>query len=624
MKRRLLIFTALVACASAHAQNAVLQQGPWKAGDLPAYSSTGSSVPVITDSGFTAAQITPPPQTFTIIPGVVCDGVTDDAPAINAALGAAASGAQLHFPFGATCVILSGLLLPDNKTNVTIDLNGSLLLYEGASSSIDLMRFGTSTGDYDIELRNGRIWSTTFMTAGAALHLFRCGQCRVINIQAQKYSTTLNTLWNSFQVDWPNFDVFDDAMSQAQNDCIAIAGGGSSTASYDVYFVGGEAKSCTHAIHAAGGFDNLNMTSFITTNTGNNLDLDESSTLGSCGGHCYVQRVNIDQTVSFDYSRYYPTQVASVAANGSGGTNSSSCFVQTAGTGQQPVLDVTISGGALTAINHIHPQGGFITEPTNPVSLAAYSGAGACTGIPAGATVNLNWTGGDNVYINMPDCTHAGGTTPNASVIMGARLSSGTGAGVHLVALSSSAASGQQCPLILNGGQITAAGGDGLLVDDANALVSMSPSLVVTKNTGWGINASAPWSGLLTRGVLYQNATGQIAPNVVMPAGDNGKALIPASPTPLYGGTCAATPVTGAGYYSSEFTINSGGCTSGEYVALTFAQTAPHDWECSATNWTDPTRTMVQNYGTQTVSRLLVGAGGVNSADDIHYQCMAR
>jgi len=257
------------------------------------------------------------------------------------------------------------------------------------------------------------------------------------------------------------------------------------------------------------------------------------------------------------------------------------------------------------------------------VSLASYSGTGACAGIPTAATVNLNWTGGDNVYINMPDCTHAGGT-PNASVIMGARLSSGTNAGVHLVALSSAVASGDQCPLILDGGQISGANGDGLLVDDANAIVSMSPATVVTKNGGYGLNASVSWAGLRIRGTLWNNTGGQIAPNVIMPPGDNGEGLITAAPTPLYGGTCAATPVTGGGYYSSEFTINSGGCTAGEYVALTFAQTAPHDWECSATNWTDSTRSMTQNYGTQTVSRLLVGTGGVNSADDIHYQCVAR
>jgi len=573
----------------------------------------------------TLAQISQYVATATL-PGVACDGVTDDAPAINVALASAANPSTIVFPPSRTCVIKSGLVLPHGKGNVTIEGNWSVVLYEGTSTTTHIISLSDSqAGVSNIILKDLRIWSTTLMTSGAALYLDACGQCRISNVLALKYTGTLNTLWNGIQIDWPNFDLLDDDQTQAQNDCVAIAGGGSSTASYDVYFVGGEAKSCTRAIHGEGGFDNLNMTSFITTNEGNSLALDETSTLGSCAGQCYVQRVNIDQTVSFDFSRYYPTQVASVGAGGSGGIDSPSCFVRASGgsTSDQAILDVTISGGALTNVNHVHPQSGYIVEPSNPVSLASYSGAGECARIPAGATVNLNWTGSDNVYIDMPDCTHAG-ATPNASVIMGARLSSGTGAGVHLVALSSSAAAGQQCPLVLNGGQISDAGGDGVLVDDANAIVSMNPSLVVTKNTGYGLNASVPWAGLVRRGTLLQNAGGQIAPNVIMPMGDNGTGLVTASPTPLYGGTCAATPVSGAGYYSSEFTINAGGCLAGTYVALTFAQSAPHDWECNATNWTDATRIMTQNYGTQTVTRLLVGSGGVNSADDIHYQCVTR
>jgi len=455
------------------------------------------------------------------IPAIACDGSTDDASAINAALSGAANGAVLTFPAGKTCVFKSTLSLPHGKTNVTIDLNGSELLYSGTDSTVDLIDLGdtNSAGVFNIWLRNGRIWSSIFMTAGSAIHESYCGQCRVTNVLTTKYSTTTNTLWNGVQIDWPNLDLFDLDQIQAQNDCFLAQGGGPATASYDIYWTHGRMGSCTHGAHTGGGLDNFNIDSTLITSAGYGFFDDEVSTLGTCAGACWNQRINIGQTVSIDYGYYFPTQTITIAAAGSGGTNSASCFVQTSGgTGTAAVIDITISGGALTAVNHVHPQGGFSTKPTNPVSLATYAGTGSCAGIPTGATVNLNWTGGENAYINDPGCTHAGGTTPNASIVFGARSTYGQAAGVHVAALSSSpVAAGNQCPLILKGGAISAAGTDGLLVDDANAIVSMDSGTNIYGNGGYGVNASVSWAGLLSAGQVHDNTSGTLGSNVFPP-----------------------------------------------------------------------------------------------------------
>ena len=520
-------------------------------------------------------------QDVTTISGIACDGgATDDATAINAALSGAANGTEILFPAGKTCVFKSTLALPHGKANITIDLNGSLLLYSGTDTTVDLIDLGdsNSAGVYNILLRNGRIWSSTFMTAGTAIHESYCTSCTVTGVLANKYNTTANTLWNAVQIDWPNTDYFDLDQVQAQNECFFVQGGGTGI-SYDVYWTHGRMGSCTHAAHAGGGFDNLNIDSTIITSSGNDFLDDAASTLGNCAtpNTCYNQRINFGSTVSLDYGKYFPTQTVTIAAGGSGGTDSASCFVQTSSGIAPAVIDVTISGGVLTAVNHVHPQGGYNTKPTNPVSLATYAGTGGCVGIPTGATLNLNWTGGDTVYINDPLCTH-NAATQAAAVVLGARVTGANANGIHVVALSSSpVADGQQCPLILKGGSIALATNDGILVDDANARVSMDSGTQIYKNSGYGVDASVAWSGMQNFGLIHDNTAGQVGANVTVTA--NG-ALLTGNGVGRFG-----TPVTPG----SNVVAALGNATNGLNGLSTFAASVPsgHLVKASATGLVD-------------------------------------
>jgi hypothetical protein len=106
--------------------------------------------------------------------GAVCDGVTDDATALQAWLNAASATVGLMLP-NATCAFATVLSLA-NPTKLFIQGAGSYqstLLYTGAGTTPDLLTLGASGGAVtnNIALQGFRIASNTTMTAGFALHL---------------------------------------------------------------------------------------------------------------------------------------------------------------------------------------------------------------------------------------------------------------------------------------------------------------------------------------------------------------------------------------------------------------------------------------------------------------------
>lgn len=75
----------------------------------------------------------------------------------------------------------------------------------------------------------------------------------------------------------------------------------------------------------------------------------------------------------------YFVQNAAVTAGGSGGTNGAATVTGTTGTGTKFQASVTISGGAITAVNSISVQGAYTALPSNlnaePVTGASLAGA---------------------------------------------------------------------------------------------------------------------------------------------------------------------------------------------------------------------------------------------------------
>jgi hypothetical protein len=77
---------------------------------------------------------------------------------------------------------------------------------------------------------------------------------------------------------------------------------------------------------------------------------------------------------------------AAIAAGGTTGLAGTAVYQVSGGVGTPAQLNVTVAGGAITAINGIANPGSYTTFPASPAALTYVSGAGS--GV-AGATVNL-------------------------------------------------------------------------------------------------------------------------------------------------------------------------------------------------------------------------------------------
>ena len=108
--------------------------------------------------------------------GALCDGSTDDTAALQAWLAKAATGVHLSLPAG-TCVFKSPLSAPSGGvTGVSITGTGdqtSVLLYEGSTTTADLLTIGDGTNNYiGWYLSDVRIASNQMMASpSTALHL---------------------------------------------------------------------------------------------------------------------------------------------------------------------------------------------------------------------------------------------------------------------------------------------------------------------------------------------------------------------------------------------------------------------------------------------------------------------
>jgi hypothetical protein len=88
----------------------------------------------------------------------------------------------------------------------------------------------------------------------------------------------------------------------------------------------------------------------------------------------------------------YQVQSAAVNTGGSGGTTGTQTVTGTTGTGTKFQASVTISGGAITAVNSVTVAGSYSALPTNltaePVTGAGLTGATLSLGMTAVWTAN--------------------------------------------------------------------------------------------------------------------------------------------------------------------------------------------------------------------------------------------
>ncbi len=131
--------------------------------------------------------------------GAKCDGATDDTAAIQNWLNKAAANVHLVAP-GGTCLFSTPLTIaPVNALTVTGAGSGATIFtYKGASTTSDLLTFGTGTGvgDTHVTLADFSIVSNTVMTGGYALHLHGLFDSAVSNVFADDVNSIASNAGN--------------------------------------------------------------------------------------------------------------------------------------------------------------------------------------------------------------------------------------------------------------------------------------------------------------------------------------------------------------------------------------------------------------------------------------------
>lgn len=204
--------------------------------------------------------------------GVKCDGTTDDSTALNAIFSGGLTNKELLLPPG-VCIFKSPLVINGINSGAIVGAGSQAtqLIYAGASTTSDLLLVENG---YNPVLQGFTIWSSTTMTAGAALHMQKNSYAWVRDVQAFKYTTTVNTLWNGLWIDQPNFINVNGFYFQAQNDAIDVSALGVGTNfQYDVFIDSGKLSSSAVGLHVGGGVDNVHADNTeATQNTINVLD----------------------------------------------------------------------------------------------------------------------------------------------------------------------------------------------------------------------------------------------------------------------------------------------------------------------------------------------------------------
>jgi hypothetical protein len=144
---------------------------------------------------------------------------------------------------------------------------------------------------------------------------------------------------------------------------------------------------------------------------------------GSTTGNWYPGNIFGDGST---YGKYYvvASKVVSAVVNagGTGGTNGTQTATGTTGTGVYFTASVTVSGGAITAVNSITTAGTY-SQP--PAILAAEPVTG--TGIPTGATLTLGMGAATVAVLN-----YGTSASPPSNPVTAVSLDGGSGVGLTL------------------------------------------------------------------------------------------------------------------------------------------------------------------------------------------------
>jgi len=152
----------------------------------------------------------------------------------------------------------------------------------------------------------------------------------------------------------------------------------------------------------------------------------------------------------------YSVQNAAVNAGGSGGTSGTQTVTGTTGTGTKFQASVTVSGGAITAVNSISVAGSYTALPSNlnaePVTGASLSGAALSLAMTAAVNFNTITTENASATGTAGFCRLATGNTAGGAGIVD--LDVGI-SGASVIVNTASFASGG--PIVVSSATITEA-----------------------------------------------------------------------------------------------------------------------------------------------------------------------
>lgn len=207
--------------------------------------------------------------------GAKCDGATDDTTALNTWLNSSSATVGLQLP-QATCVFTSALSAA-NPNDIEISGAGpyqSVLLYKGASQTIDLITIGgLGAQTKNVYLEGFRVDTTTTMTAGAGIRLIRAARSALVNVTPGGQDGN-GKLWNGVWFDRVDTVRYSGIDAAAQNDAIRVNGTVGAGDKSGLQLSNGKISGSGVGIHVGGGFGGITTANLDIIANGYNLLVD--------------------------------------------------------------------------------------------------------------------------------------------------------------------------------------------------------------------------------------------------------------------------------------------------------------------------------------------------------------
>jgi hypothetical protein len=579
--------------------------------------------------------------------GAVCDGVTDDATALQAWLNAASTTVGLTLP-NATCAFATVLSLA-NPTKVFIQGAGSYqstLLYTGAGTTPDLLTLGAIGGaaTNNIYLTGFRIASNTTMTAGFALHLENTQESVLRDIVTDGLlgnGKLWGGVWGDKVADIQMFggSLYGLGDQLRVNGCLGAGCGPKAEFYTNATRIRGKG-SASVGIHIGGGFGGFTCADYTSVDmAGVNFLADTSVVNESNREILLTDGCLIDVT---DAGGTDGIQVNDAGPSGGGYIN---IFGRVGGAVRHNINVINLKNGWLSIMNGGVGSAGTdnvrisdttvsaIIGPHRNTSAGGY-GINCTVTIPAGqiqaggginfsGNVSGNWGGNCNEQETLrriagPLGVNMGTSLPTAQLGLHGNLSFETNLfntqkGIFWKADADSAH-----------GSIYRALSDGSLLIDAQANIKLGSVNTNDVLIGTGTDCGQKLCVNGTAQATTLNATGGIQ--------NNGNLLVSqTAPTIASGGcTTGSAQSVSASNGSAAFEITLGGATCGSTITLTMPA-APHKWVCDAHNITTPASNKPDETAAASTTAVVLTnfvrttgvAGNFTGADKLAVKCLA-